>query len=295
ESVSQGRTNVLEGKARQSLVQNLCYALHAVRRDRSRYLNEDRPYRAASQIEYEQQPVGRHLGEINPLEDDLIERRTHRDSKLLSQHTEYLGRPAQDFLDGGAGRRHLQLDEISLFPAGRREPHQVVHVPAVCLISGNPAGRRVRMVEISLLLQLAHRVANGRRGDSQPAPLHNSLTGRGLGGLDEGLDDRFKHPGLAVIQRVMRRHGNNLTCFQAISATNASSRSQPSGVSRRRPLSRSIQPASIQPFACPGGTAGSGNPSVVRRPRYNSSRRRADSVNSSRPAITDSPRSRAES
>jgi hypothetical protein len=66
------------------------------------------------------------------------------------------------------------------------------------------------MKQISLLLQLAHDVTDGRRRDPEPEPSCDRLTAGRLGRLDVAVHDRLENAQLALSQLVLARHPGNL-------------------------------------------------------------------------------------
>src|SRR5207248_3155511 len=88
----------------------------------------------------------------------------------------------------------------------RRGAQQRVHVGAIRLVGGHATGRRVRMEEKTLLLQVAHRVANRRRRNAQAkATCQRPRAGR-LGGLNVRLNDSFENATLALRQLLYTAH-----------------------------------------------------------------------------------------
>src|ERR1041385_1764448 len=66
--------------------------------------------------------------------------------------------------------------------------HQRVDIRSIRLVRGNSASGRMRMKEETFLLQIAHRVANRRRRNSQAASLGQGSRPCGLGGFDVCAD-----------------------------------------------------------------------------------------------------------
>ena len=91
------------------------------------------------------------------------------------------------------------LRELESFDALERpDLHQLVHVDAVRLVGRNASGRRVRMEEKSLLFQVAHRVADGRRRDPESEPARDRARSRGLRRLDVRADHRLEDLAFAI-------------------------------------------------------------------------------------------------
>src|SRR2546430_17502096 len=72
----------------------------------------------------------------------------------------------------------------------------IFHVHAVGEVRGDAAGGGMGVVEVSLFLEVAHRVANCGRGERVAELLRNSPAPRRLGGFHVGLD--YSLPDLAV-------------------------------------------------------------------------------------------------
>src|ERR1051325_10885625 len=135
----------------------------------------------------------------DPLEHRRIERRTDGDAELLRQHPQHLGRALEDLVH----RRMLAqpfADLVRLRRRDGRQPHQRVDVDSIREIGGDPAGGGVGVVEVPLLLQVAHGVADGGGRQGEPETLRDSATPRRLGGFDVGLDDGFEDLTLALVE-----------------------------------------------------------------------------------------------
>ena len=110
-----------------------------------------------------------HRHQLEPLEHHLVQRRRHRHAQLLGQDAEHLGRAPQDLLDRASREPSSSgLQRVPRLRARRRQAHDLVHVHPVRPIGRDPAGRGVRMEEVALVLQLAHRVADRGRA-TRPA------------------------------------------------------------------------------------------------------------------------------
>ena len=57
------------------------------------------------------------------------------------------------------------LDKRGFFLAERHRVNHPVHIKAICFIGGDPPGRGMRGIEIAKLLQVAHLIADGGRGE----------------------------------------------------------------------------------------------------------------------------------
>jgi hypothetical protein len=80
------------------LVEDLGHALHRVGRHRTRDLDEDRPDDSAPEVEHQQQPIGAHPHELEPLEDHGLKGGADGNTQLLGQNTEHLGGAVEDLV-----------------------------------------------------------------------------------------------------------------------------------------------------------------------------------------------------
>src|SRR3989449_8066750 len=105
------------------------------------------------------------------------------------------------------------------------------------------AGGGVGVVEVALLLEVAHRVADRRRRQPELIALRNRPAARRLGGLDVRFDHGLEHLALAVGERSCH---DGISICMVSSFTMESNRNQPSGVHFRRPSRTSIQPRAVR-------------------------------------------------
>src|SRR5438876_2685485 len=95
------------------------------------------------------------------------------------------------------------------------------------------------MIEVSLFLEVAHRVADRGRREAELVALRDRAAPRRFGGLHVRLDHGLEHGPFSLGER--RGHCWDSVCM-AISLTKESNRSQPSGVHRSLPLCSTTQP-----------------------------------------------------
>ena len=203
--VGERRANLFEPQAREALVEDDRHFLHGVGGELRRDFHEDRPHRTATEREHEQQLFGGDLEKIEAIEDRFVDGRRDGHAQLVRQHAEDLRGTRQNRFDSGALPFELAAEVLRLRRRDDGRPHQVVDVDAIREVGRNPAGGGVGMVEVSLFLEVAHRVADRRgrqaeliaRGD-RPAP-------RRLGGLHVGLDDGLENGSFSLSER--RGHG----------------------------------------------------------------------------------------
>src|SRR5262245_4450752 len=98
------------------------------------------------------------------------------------------------------------------------------------------------MIEVALLLGIAHRVANRRRRQSEQMPLGDRAAARRLGGLHVRLDHGFEHAAFAVGER----SGHRVSVCIVSSLTKESNLNHPSGVHLRLPSLTVIQPWAVR-------------------------------------------------
>jgi hypothetical protein len=142
--------------------------------------------------EHGEQPVAREAHEVDLAERGLLEVRADRDAQLLREHAERLRGASQDRLDRRrAGELFAQ--PVALALGERPDLHERVDVEPVRLVSRHAAGRRVRVEEEALLLQVAHGVADGGRRDAEAELPRERARPGGLRRGDVALDDRGEH------------------------------------------------------------------------------------------------------
>ena len=91
--------------------------------------------------------------------------------------------------------------EIGAFGIGQeRGLHDAVHKEAIREVGGDPARRRVRMKEISLLLQVAHGVADGGSRDAELEAARDRATPCRLRRIHIAADDSLQHATFPVAQ-----------------------------------------------------------------------------------------------
>ena len=83
------------------------------------------------------------------------------------------------------GRRAFQGPQLGVDGGGvaggqGSQAHQAVHVDAIALVRGLPAGAGVRVVEVPLLLQVRHDVAQGGGGERPAQGAREALRAHGL-------------------------------------------------------------------------------------------------------------------
>ena len=172
----------------------------------ARHLHEDRADDAAPEIEHQQQALRRHRHQLHPLQHQLVERRRDRHAELLGQHAQHLRGAPEHLLHRVARPHELGAQGLLRLAGGRGEPHDLVDVDPVGPVGRDPAGGGVGVKQVPLLLQVAHRVADGGGGDAQAVSAGDGLAPGRLRGLDVGLDDRLEHAELPVAQLFRRRH-----------------------------------------------------------------------------------------
>ena len=129
-----------------------------------------------------------------------------RHAQLLGQHAQHLRRAPQDLFDRVPRPHELGAQGVLRLAGRRGQPHDLVDVDPVGPVGRDPAGGGVGVEQVPLVLQLAHRVADGGRGHAQPEPPGDRLAAGRLRGLDVGLHDRLEHPQLPLAQLFLRRH-----------------------------------------------------------------------------------------
>ena len=82
---------------------------------------------------------------------------------------------------------------------------EMVDEEAIALVSGDPAGRRVRLHEVSLLLQHCHLVADRGRRDVHTGRAGDVAGANGLGRLDVLLHHSAQDRRLAFVEHVRHR------------------------------------------------------------------------------------------
>ena len=90
-------------------------------------------------------------------------------------------------------------DRAFLTLAERFDGTEPVDEHAIAGVGGNPAGRGVRRVDESLLLEQGHVVAHGGGAHPEVVTFDEGLAAHGLGGVDVVLDDRAQHHQPAVL------------------------------------------------------------------------------------------------
>ena len=131
---------------------------------------------------------------------DHGEVRLEGNAKLLREHSEDLCGATKDRFDRSAASRKLLEESITRLRVEGRQADEAVHVDPVGHVRGYPASRRVRMEEVALILQVAHRVADGGRGDANGEAPRDHARSRRLSSLYVGLNDRLEHPTLSVAE-----------------------------------------------------------------------------------------------
>ena len=191
--------DVAQREAGEPLVQYHADLGHRFRRQPRGHDDEDRSYHAALEGEHQQQPLRGGLQQLEPLEHGRIERRTDGDAELLRQHTQHLRRALEDLVHRVVLAQPF-ADLVRLRRRDGRQAHQRVHVHPIGEIGGDPAGGGVGVVQVPLLLQVAHGIADGGGRQGEPEAFRDSATPRRLGGLDVGLDDGLEDLALALVQ-----------------------------------------------------------------------------------------------
>ncbi len=92
------------------------------------------------------------------------------------------------------------LDRAPLGRAQRLDPGEPVHEEPVAAVRGDAAGARVRLPDVTLLLQDRHVVTHGGRGDAEIVPLDQRLAADRLLRGDVVLDYRTQNGELAIVQ-----------------------------------------------------------------------------------------------
>ena len=138
-----------------------------------------------------------------------FERRRRHEGELTSYTREHLRRRLEHRIDLTA-----QLGEVERKRAGPRvlPREQLGRIEAIALLGRHPSGRRMRMGEQALPLELGELVAHGRRRDIQLGALHEVPRSDRLAGRDVLLDHERKQ--LALSRREScRRIGGHLQEF----------------------------------------------------------------------------------
>ena len=174
--------------------------------DPGRHLDEDGADHATPEVEHQQEPLAGDRHQLQPLQHQLVQRRRHRHAQLLGQHAEHLGGPAHDLLHRVARAGQLAAQGLPRLVGRRRQAHDRVDVDPVRAVGRDPAGGGVGVEEKPLVLQVAHRAADGGGRDAKPEPPGNGLAPGRLRGLDVGLDDRLEDPELPLAQLVRGWH-----------------------------------------------------------------------------------------
>ena len=162
----------------------------------------------------QQDALGPQGHKLEVLEGSVPQARVFDDGELAGQ----LGQCPH-----GAGHDLLQVDRPGQErgdggPLGRREgldAGDLVDEEAVALLGGHAPGRGVRLVDVALVLQGRHVVADGRRGHAQPVALHEGLGPHGLARAHVVGDDGGQDLETSVVG-----HGSSSPhqCRDAISA-----------------------------------------------------------------------------
>ena len=160
---------------------------------------------------------GRQAHEIESLENAVVESRPECDAKLLRDDTEALRRAAKNAFDGRTAGYDFRGQPLLLELRHRRKLDERIDVDAIRDIGRNSSSRRMRMIEHPLVLEVAHRIANRRRGNTEAEAARNCVRARRLGGLDIRLNDCLEHAPLALVQLGMchdfqrKNHFKNLS------------------------------------------------------------------------------------
>jgi serine/threonine-protein kinase len=110
-------------------------------------------------------------------------------------------------------REGVDLGEALRQPAlllGRDGAHLEQHVDegAEGAIGRDPAGGRVRLLQVARLLEVGEHVANRRGGEIEPVLARQGAAAHGLAGGDELGDDREEDLARAVVQRLVAHGGD---------------------------------------------------------------------------------------
>ena len=237
--VGEGRADFLQRQSREPLVQDDRHFLHRVGRELRGHFHEDRPHGAAAQREHEQHPLRRDLQQIEAIEHRFVDRGRHRDTELIRQDAEHLRGARQDRLDGGALAFEFSAQVLGLGGRDGRRAHQEVDVDPIGEVGRNPAGRGVGMIEVSLFLEVAHRVADRGRREAELVALRDRAAPRRFGGLHVRLDHGLEHGPFSLGER--RGHCWDSVCM-VNSLTRESNLNHPSGVHLSLPSLTSTQP-----------------------------------------------------
>ena len=169
--VGEGRPDLAQREPREALVQHHRNAHHRFGRHMRRNLDENSACSPALQGHDEQQPFSRDLQQLQPLELGVAERGAHRHAQLQREHPDHLRRALEDLVHSVALSRQFLTDLFRLRRRDGLRPHERVHVHAIGEVRRDAAGGRVRVIEVALVLQVAHGVPNRRRGKRHAEPL----------------------------------------------------------------------------------------------------------------------------
>src|SRR6185437_5619398 len=114
-----------------------------------------------------------------------------------SEDDEDLRGATQDRFNGGPAAGESLEQRVARAGIERREMKQTVNVDAIRDVGWHTAGRRMRMEEKPLVLQVAHGVANGSRRNAEAEPAGNESRSRRFCCFHVRLDDRCEHAPLA--------------------------------------------------------------------------------------------------
>ena len=193
--LGQGRADLAQGETREAFIQDPGHLLRRAGGEVGAGLDEDRPHRAAPEVEHQEQPVGADLREVELVEHHFLESRRHRHPQLLRQHAQDLRRPPEQLFDGGAMPRQLGGQGVAFTGADlsdRPAPEEVIDVEPIGQVGRDPAGTGVGMEEVPLHLELAHRGADRGRRHAEAVPLGERLAPGRLRGRDIFLDHGFE-------------------------------------------------------------------------------------------------------
>ncbi len=196
EPVRESCPDLRQRVASQPLVEDLRHPGHGVGCQGGRHPDKDCAHHAAPQVEHQQQSVRCDRHQFHPLQDDLVQRRCHSDAQFLGQHAQHLRRPPEQFLRCGGPAVQLAFQ---CQPVGSAEGamHHPVDVGPVGPVGGDSPGRRVGMVQVTLVFQLTHDPAHRGRRHAEAVPPGDRLAARRLSRFHIKVDNGLQHAELA--------------------------------------------------------------------------------------------------
>ncbi len=176
EAFAERRLNVLQRATGQPLVEDRCQRGQCLTGQTALKIHINGADDAGLEREDQKHLLRVHLDEVHASQDRARESRPDREAELAGQQAENRCRARDELLD----RARLTGDELTfdahlLRSRKRLTPHQLIDVVAVGKVRGHAAGRRMRMGQETLGLQIRHRVPHRGRRNAQPV-LHRDRT-----------------------------------------------------------------------------------------------------------------------